>query len=188
MRHSSTIIRSVGPLGAAALAVMLAGCGSSDSGDGSSDSSGDAASGSALVQTSDVSGVGTVLTDSSGRTLYFADEESGGDIKCVDACLGFWTPAEATGAVPSDIEGLGTMTRDDTGEKQLTYDGAPLYTFKLDKGPGQATGDDFSDSFSGVSFTWHAASTDESAEDSGDDSGDDSGGGNDGGYDYGGGY
>lgn len=162
---------------------MLAACGSSD--DGSSDSSGDSASSSGLVQTSDVSGVGTVLVDSSGRTLYFADEESDGTIKCVDACLSFWTPVEATGDLPSDIDGLGTMTRDDNGAKQVTYDGAPLYTFKLDKGPGQATGDDFTDSFSGVSFTWHAAATDESAEDTGDDSG---GGGNDGGYDYGGGY
>ena len=182
MRHSSTIIRSVGPLGAAALAVILAACGSSDSDSASGDSSGASGSGSGLVQTSDVSGVGTVLVDSAGLTLYFADEESGGDIKCVDACLSFWTPVEATGSIPSDIDGLGTMKRDDTGVKQLTLDGAPLYTFKLDKGPGQATGDDFTDSFDGVSFTWHAAATDASA----DDSGSDSGGGSDDGYDYGG--
>jgi predicted lipoprotein with Yx(FWY)xxD motif len=183
MRNSWTPIRSVGPLGAAALALVLASCGSSDSGD-DSDSSG-AGSSPGLVQVSDVSGVGTVLVDSSGRTLYFADEESDGTIKCVDACLGFWTPATATGALPSDIDGLGTMTRDDIGAKQLTYDGAPLYTFKLDKSPGQATGDDFQDTFDGVSFTWHAASTDESADDSDSDSGEGS---DDGGYEYGGGY
>jgi len=135
------------------------------------------------VQASDVSGVGPVLVDSSGRTLYFADQESDGTIKCVDACLGFWSPAKATGDLPSDIDGLGTVTRDDTGAKQLTLDGAPLYTFKLDKSPGQATGDDLTDSFGGVSFTWHAAATDASADDTGDDSG-----GNDGGYEYGGGY
>lgn len=187
MRNSRTLIRSVGPLGAAALALVLASCGSSDSGDNgesSGSASGDSGSSSALVQTSDVSGVGDVLVDSSGRTLYFADQESDGTVKCVDACLGFWTPAAASGALPSDISGLGTMTRNDTGEKQLTYDGAPLYTFKLDKAPGQATGDDLQDSFDGVSFTWHAASTDESS----DDSGSDSGGNNGGGYNYGDGY
>jgi predicted lipoprotein with Yx(FWY)xxD motif len=177
MRYSSTVTRSVGPLGAAALAVVLAACGSSN--DGSS-ASGDTGSSSGEVQTSDVSGVGTVLVDSSGKTLYFSDEESNGTIKCVDACLGFWTPAEASGPLPSDIEGLGTMTRSDNGAKQLTYDGAPLYTFKLDKSPGQATGDDLQDSFDGVSFTWHAASTDESSETDSDSGGSDDGGG----YDY----
>jgi predicted lipoprotein with Yx(FWY)xxD motif len=186
MRKSSTVTRSVGPVGAAVLGLVLAACGSSDGGgssDSSGDTTGDSGSSSGVVQTSDVSGVGTVLVDRSGRTLYFADEESDGTIKCVDACLDFWMPAVATGALPSDIDGLGTMTRDDNGAKQLTYDDAPLYTFKLDKGPGQATGDDFQDTFDGVSFTWHAASTDESADDSGSDSGE---GGDDGGYDYGG--
>jgi predicted lipoprotein with Yx(FWY)xxD motif len=167
MRHSSTFTRWAGPIGAATiLAATLVACGSDDDSPDISDSSG-----SGAVSIADVSGVGSALVDSSGMTLYFADEESDGTIKCVDACLGFWTPAEASGDLPSDIDGLDVITRSDTGERQLTFDGAPLYTFSLDRGPGQSTGDDLTDSFGGTSFTWHAAVTEQSA-DSGSDTGD----------------
>jgi len=39
---------------------------------------------------------------------------------------------------------------------QLTYNGRPLYTFRLDRSPGQAKGNDFVDDFGSVSFTWRA--------------------------------
>jgi predicted lipoprotein with Yx(FWY)xxD motif len=171
MRHSSTITRLAGPVGAAALAVALVACGSDDG----SDDSGGASDGSGAVGTRDVSDVGTVLVDSSGRTLYFAEEEADGGIECVDACLGFWTPAPPDGDLPSDIDGLDVITRDDTGDRQLTYDGAPLYTFTQDRSPGQATGDGLTDTFGGTSFTWQAATT-VGSDDGGADSGDTGGG------------
>jgi predicted lipoprotein with Yx(FWY)xxD motif len=185
MSYSTTMKRSAVPIGAAVFALVVAACGSS--GGDTSSASGSSGSGSDAVQTSDVSGVGDVLVDSAGHTLYFADQESNGMIKCTGACLGFWMPAQATGTLPSDIQGLGTMTRSDNGEKQLTLDGAPLYTFKLDKAPGSTMGNNFHDSFSGVSFTWHAATTSGSSDTSGGNNS--GGGGNDnGGYGYGGGY
>jgi hypothetical protein len=52
---------------------------------------------------------------------------------------------------------LGSIQRPDNGESQLTYNGKPLYTFRLDSGPGQAHGNNFVDSFGGQTFTWHAA-------------------------------
>ncbi len=51
---------------------------------------------------------------------------------------------------------LSSIQRPD-GSSQVTYNGEPLYTFKLDTGPGQAHGNDFTDSFGGQSFVWHAA-------------------------------
>lgn len=163
------------------LAATLVACGSNNSSDGSSSSS--TGSGSGMVGVSDVSGVGDVLVDGSGMTLYFANQESNGTIKCTDACLGFWTPAQASGKLPSDIKGLSVITRSDDGEKQLTFEGAPLYTFSLDHGPGQTNGNDVSDSFGGTSFTWHAAVTNQSdtSETSGDNGG--NSGGNGSGYD-----
>jgi predicted lipoprotein with Yx(FWY)xxD motif len=171
MRHSSTITRLAGPAAAAVLAIALVGCGSDDDSSAADDAGSDAGSGSGsgAVSTREVSDLGTVLVDSSGRTLYFAEEEVDGSISCVDACLGFWTPATPDGDVPSDIDGLDVMTRDDTGDRQLTFDGAPLYTFTLDRSPGQVTGDDLTDTFGGTSFTWQAATT-EDASDSGDSS------------------
>lgn len=168
----------------AATVTALAGCGSDDDAGAATDDGG-----SDLVATQEMDGLGTILVDGSGRALYFADQETDGTIACVDACLGFWTPAAATGPLPTDVTGLDTVRRDDTGDRQLTYDGAPLYTFTLDKAPGQVTGDDLTDTFGGVEFTWHAAVTDDAgAEDSDSDSDDDGGydGGGSGGdpYDY----
>jgi predicted lipoprotein with Yx(FWY)xxD motif len=51
------------------------------------------------------------------------------------------------------------MKRSDTSADQLTFQGKPLYTFKLDTGAGKAQGNNVTDSFSGMSFTWHAATT-----------------------------
>jgi predicted lipoprotein with Yx(FWY)xxD motif len=42
---------------------------------------------------------------------------------------------------------------------QLTFEGKPLYTFKLDTGPGQNKGNNLTDEFDGTTFVWHAATT-----------------------------
>lgn len=110
----------------------------------------------AAVSVKDVGGVGQTLVDASGKTLYFADQEAGGAIKCTGNCLSFWMPATGD---PQAVKGLATIKRSDTGAEQLTFQGKPLYTFKLDTGAGQAKGNNFSDAFSGTSFTWHAATT-----------------------------
>ena len=151
---------------------MLAACGSNGSGSSASGSgSGSGSTGSAEVSTSDVSGVGTVLVDSAGKTLYVNNQEQGGGaLKCTSSCLDFWTPAQATGTMPN-IQGLGTITRSDNGDKQLTFHGAPLYTFTLDTSAGSAKGNDFQDSFGGTSFTWDAATTSGSASNMGSSSG-----------------
>ncbi|MGW6195413.1 hypothetical protein ACWF0M_04610 [Kribbella sp. NPDC055110] len=118
-----------------------------------------AAGGSAAVSVKDVSGVGRTLVDASGKTLYFADQEAGGAIKCTGGCLSFWMPATGSAADAKSVTGLATMKRSDTGAEQLTFQGKPLYTFKLDAAAGDAKGNNFADAFSGVDFTWHAATT-----------------------------
>jgi predicted lipoprotein with Yx(FWY)xxD motif len=126
---------------------------------GSNSSTQPASGGSGAVSVKDVSGVGKTLVDASGKTLYFADQEAGGMIKCTSGCLSFWMPATGSAADTKSVSGLGTMKRSDTGAEQLTFQGKPLYTFKLDAGAGQAKGNNFSDAFSGTKFTWHAATT-----------------------------
>ncbi len=94
--------------------------------------------------------------------LYTPEQEANGTIKCTGSCLSFWFPVTvANGGTPHAGSGLtgklGSIQRPDDGSSQVTYNGEPLYTFKLDSGPGQAHGNDFTDSFGGQSFLWHAA-------------------------------
>jgi predicted lipoprotein with Yx(FWY)xxD motif len=139
----------------AALGTLTA-CGGSN---GSEPASTGAAPVSGAIAVKDVGGVGQTLVDSAGKTLYFTDQEAGGMIKCVDNCLSFWIPATGTADDAKAVSGVATMKRSDTGAEQLTFQGKPLYTFKLDTAAGEAKGNNFTDEFSGISFTWHAATT-----------------------------
>jgi secreted repeat protein with Y-X4-D motif len=70
------------------------------------------------------------------------------------------------------------MVRRPGGTTQLTYNGEPLYTFRLDQAPGQAHGNDFTDRFAGTTFTWHALTTSRTSAQTGGQQG------NPGGYSY----
>ena len=118
---------------------------------------------STTVAVRDIGGVGATLVDGSGDTLYFADQETGGSIRCLDACLRFWRPLTvASGATPTASAALGgalaTINRPD-GSTQVTYDGHALYTFTDDGGPGHADGNGFTDTFDGTTFNWHASTS-----------------------------
>jgi predicted lipoprotein with Yx(FWY)xxD motif len=102
-------------------------------------------------------GLGNVLADSTGKALYTPDQEAGGTVRCVAACLSYWIPlAPGSGAPTSPAGGptLRVITRPD-GTKQVTAGGRPLYTFSLDS-TGKVTGDGVADDFAGAHFTWHA--------------------------------
>jgi predicted lipoprotein with Yx(FWY)xxD motif len=155
--------------GLAAAALLVAACGSSggstaSSGGGYGGSTGSAGNGGSggatgsTVSTRKLSGIGMALVDSSGKTVYTpkTPAESKGKISCTASCLSFWFPVTGSPAQPGSggLPGkLATIHRPD-GKTQLTYNGKPLYTFKLDTAAGQAHGSNFTDSFSGTTFTW----------------------------------
>ena len=114
---------------------------------------------SGAVSVRAVDGVGQTLVDSAGKTLYFADQEAGGMVKCTAGCLSFWMPAAGSADAAKEMPGLGVVKRSDTGNDQLTFQGKPLYTFKLDTAAGQGKGNNVQDEFAGTAFTWHAATT-----------------------------
>ena len=91
-------------------------------------------------------GVGTILVNSRGYTLYTFSRDSRNRDVCVklSGCLYVW-PALAS-AHPTAGRGvnrrlIGTITVPGVG-KQVTYAGHPLYTYIGDDGPGQANGND----------------------------------------------
>lgn len=161
--------RAVPPgLAAVAATGLLVACGSAGTGSGSGAgrpgmAQGTVAGRGAVISARKLPGVGTVLVDRSGKTLYSSQQEASGKIVCTGGCLSFWFPvraaAGATLHAPSGVTGaLGRIHRPG-GMTQLTYNGMPLYTFRLDQGPGQAQGNNFTDHFGGTTFTWHALTT-----------------------------
>ncbi len=86
-----------------------------------------------------------ILVDARGMTLYLYSPDKRDKSVCTGKCAAYWPPALVpTGATaPTTIPGVagtfGVTTRQG-GARQLTYDGAPLYTWVKDKKPGDITG------------------------------------------------
>jgi predicted lipoprotein with Yx(FWY)xxD motif len=99
------------------------------------------------VSLGEASGVGKILVDEEGMTLYYfqKDQKGSGKSKCEGACAEAWPPLITEGE-PEAMTGvkaamLGTIQRKD-GTTQVTYAGWPLYTFVEDKKPGEDNGTD----------------------------------------------
>jgi predicted lipoprotein with Yx(FWY)xxD motif len=89
------------------------------------------------------SGLGKILVNSQGLTLYLFQADTGTTSSCLGACAAAWPPLRATGQ-PTAGNGanaslLGTTPRSD-GNPQVTYNGHPLYLFVQDKKAGDTTG------------------------------------------------
>ena len=99
------------------------------------------------VKTGSISGLGTVLVDGRGITVYmYATDVRGQPSRCYDICAVQWPPLVLPSGVTRPVAGpgiesrlLGTTTRTD-GVTQITYNGWPLYLWPPDRAPGMATG------------------------------------------------
>ena len=92
---------------------------------------------------------GTLLVGPTGMTLYTFAKDAGGTSACSGRCAANWPPLvggydPSQGHAPTaaqDVKGtLGVIKRAD-GAMQVTLNGKPLYYFRGDGAPGQATGD-----------------------------------------------
>ena len=93
----------------------------------------------------------TVLTNTKGLTLYTLSGEKNGKFICTGACTKTWPPLlVAAGTTPKGPVALGTIKRPE-GKTQVTFKGAPVYTFSGDGKKGEANGEGIRDV--GV---WHA--------------------------------
>ena len=106
------------------------------------------AAGDVTVNATAVGSAGTILVDAqTGLTLYTftKDVKDSGKSACTAGCLETW-PALTVGAGETPTGGagvtgtLGTITREDNGALQVTYNGLPLYFFKNDQAPGDLNG------------------------------------------------
>ena len=127
----------------AAAAAVLAACSSSGTssasgGSGSTSTSSPAATTAGSLKTTTIGGA-TVLTSSTGFTLYSFAPDTSTKSNCNGTCAQNWPPVKGP-ATASGVEGtFGTIKRSD-GTVQATFDGHPLYAFAGDTAPGQAKG------------------------------------------------
>jgi predicted lipoprotein with Yx(FWY)xxD motif len=145
-------------------AATVAACGSSSASTAAgsprvSASAGASSAAPATISAKSVPGVGTVLVNDQGQTLYMLTSEKGGKITCTQAngCTQAWpetllADGATTANVGSGVQAsmLGTV-KDASGNLEVTYNHWPLYTFSGDSGPGVAKGQGLT-SFGG---TWY---------------------------------
>ena len=135
-----------------AVAVILAGCGGGSTKPttttNSAGSSGSSTNAATKFSTADVSGVGTVVVDGKGRTVYILTSDGHTNAPCTDAsgCTGLWPDLPLPGSASGASAGmgikaalLGTKKLKD-GETYPTYNGWLMYEYAGDSGPGQAKG------------------------------------------------
>src|SRR5512139_3678414 len=72
-------------------------------------------------------GLGRVLVDGAGRTLYVFKKDQPGQSACLGDCVARWPVYLGEGAPAAGLkaEDFGTITRSD-GKRQTTYKGMPL--------------------------------------------------------------
>jgi predicted lipoprotein with Yx(FWY)xxD motif len=143
----------LGAAGLAAVALALSACGSSASSSASSAASAPAAGASNAASSAPASASASggtlsmttingtaVVTNASGKTLYWFVPDTSTTSKCTGACATYWPPVVGPVTAGSGVTGtVGVITRPD-GTMQATYDGHPLYTYVGDSAAGQAKG------------------------------------------------
>jgi predicted lipoprotein with Yx(FWY)xxD motif len=147
--------KMLAPAGLVVAALIVTGCGSSGSGgsgsSGSTSGTHSAAPAAGNTLKSAKIGGATVLTNAKGFTLYWFVPDTSTKSNCNGSCAAFWPPVKGPVKLAAGLKGkVGTITRSD-GSTQATYNGHPLYTYKLDTKPGENSGNGVNNS-GGV---WH---------------------------------
>jgi predicted lipoprotein with Yx(FWY)xxD motif len=136
-------------------ALAVAACGSSGGSNASAPAPPRTPNGQSATVGAANENLGKILVDSQGRTLYLFRRDSGTKSACTGACAIDWPPLRATGKPTvgggADAALLGTTTRSD-GERQVTYNGHPLYLYAGDENAGDTRGQGLTDYGAG----WYA--------------------------------
>jgi predicted lipoprotein with Yx(FWY)xxD motif len=152
MRH----IRMAVLAGTAVLGLALTACGGSPGTDRAGTGQSPGATATTKLAAAEIDTLGTIVTDSQGRTLYRFDDDTARPSvsNCAGDCAVKWPPALVGKGQTVRLAGVnqalvGTVKRAD-GSMQLTLAGWPLYQFAKDTLPGDTLGQ-------GVGGVWFAA-------------------------------
>lgn len=103
------------------------------------------ASGSVRVATRTLPGLGPVLVDGQGRTLYMFVPDEHRRVTCLGSCAAVWPPLKLPEGAKPVASGQARRSLlgsdpDPAGGRVVTYSGWPLYTYVADTAPGTAKG------------------------------------------------
>jgi predicted lipoprotein with Yx(FWY)xxD motif len=127
----------------AALALGIAGCGASYSAGTPASAPASAAAGKHAVVKTRHGKLGTFLVDGRGHTLYLFQKDTSAKSRCSGACAAAWPPLttrekpEAQGGAKAAK--LSTSRRSG-GQRQVVYNGHPVYRYEPDTAAGQTRG------------------------------------------------
>jgi predicted lipoprotein with Yx(FWY)xxD motif len=87
-------------------------------------------------------GLGKILVDSAGKTVYIFSGDSANHATCTGRCASIWPPVTIPkGAKPRGGPGVNHLGTIKSGKRlQVTWYKHPLYTYTLDTGPGMVNG------------------------------------------------
>jgi predicted lipoprotein with Yx(FWY)xxD motif len=135
---------------------VLAACGAAGPGNSGPPATSGAGSTSAAAVSTGSTSLGTVLTNSSGFTLYYFLPEKNSTIgACTGGCLTEWPPLVTTGTPTASSAVTGTLATvsimlNGASATEVTYNGWPLHTFASDTAAAQTNGN-------GIDGKWFAA-------------------------------
>jgi len=100
---------------------------------------------SVTISTGKVKGLGTVLVDSKGRTLYMFVPDKQAKVTCTGSCAAAWPPVKAAKgekivAAKGVKQSLLSSDANPSGGRVVTYAKWPLYTYVGDTKAGTAAG------------------------------------------------
>jgi len=133
----------------AVLGFVAAGCGGSSASSAPKNGVAGAqhATSSVAVKTRKIKGLGVVLVNPAGRTLYVFMKDAHRHVTCTKAngCQSFWPPLKWKGsgkptAGGTAKSGLLGLDKNPSGGKVVTYNSWPLYTYTGDSAAGQSNG------------------------------------------------
>ena len=132
------------------LAMLAAACGSSNSNStgstpAASTSASTSATSSVTLGTKTLPGVGTILVNAEGRTLYTFAPDKAQKVTCVGQCAAIWPPisissgnAGVSGGAEASMVGSDSNPM---GGRVVTYKGWPLYLYVADPRAGTDHGE-----------------------------------------------
>jgi predicted lipoprotein with Yx(FWY)xxD motif len=97
------------------------------------------------ISTRTVTGLGTIIVDGKGRTLYMFVPDKRKSVTCHGTCAKIWPPVFVPAgaklvAAGGAKQGLLGSDKDSTGGRVATYNHWPLYLYLGDRKPGTASG------------------------------------------------